>query len=103
MEEEGSVELNCKEPYLLESEIKAAIMEMKKNKAEGLDEFWKEICDKAMNELIGICRDMYEEGVWPTDFTRVVMIPLQKKAQYHRPISLISHASKNGENTHQED
>src|SRR6476469_8580989 len=39
------------------------------------------------------------EGIWPSDFTRVVMIPLQKKMNAvecsdHRTISLISHASK---------
>ena len=42
---------------------------------------------------------MYEDGVWPEDFTRVVMIPIQKKSnaiecEDHRTISLISHASK---------
>src|SRR6478609_11240968 len=42
---------------------------------------------------------MYVKGTWPSDFTRVVMIPLQKKMNAvecsdHRTISLISHASK---------
>src|SRR6478609_7599 len=42
---------------------------------------------------------MYAKGIWPSDFTRVVMIPLQKKMNAvecsdHRTISLISHASK---------
>src|SRR6476619_8369155 len=42
---------------------------------------------------------MYMKGIWPSDFTRVVMIPLQKKMNTvgcsdHRTISLISHASK---------
>src|SRR6476469_4170379 len=41
---------------------------------------------------------MYVKGIWPSDFTRVVMIPLQKKMNAvecsdHRTISLISHAS----------
>jgi Reverse transcriptase (RNA-dependent DNA polymerase) len=52
-----------------------------------------------MKELVGLCRDLYEQGAWPEDFTRVVMIPLQKKMNAvecgdHRTISLISHASK---------
>ena len=39
------------------------------------------------------------QGVWPEDFTKVIMIPLQKKVNAvecgdHRTISLISHASK---------
>ena len=41
---------------------------------------------------------MYVKGIWPSEFTRVVMIPLQKKMNAvecsdHRTISLISHAS----------
>src|SRR5580698_1937762 len=52
-----------------------------------------------MKELVEMCKKMYEEGVWPEDFTRVVMIPIQKKSnaidcEDHRTISLISHASK---------
>src|SRR6476619_5706000 len=42
---------------------------------------------------------MYVKGIWPSDFTRVVMILLQKKMNAversdHRTISLIAHASK---------
>src|SRR6476469_5350792 len=42
---------------------------------------------------------MYMKGIWPSDFTRVLMIPLQEKMNAvecsdHRTISLISHASK---------
>src|SRR6476661_1704792 len=41
---------------------------------------------------------MYVKGIWPSDFTSVVMIPLQKKMNAvecsdHRTISLISYAS----------
>ena len=44
-------------------------------------------------------QEMYLKGIWPSDFTRVVMIPLQKKMNAvecsdHRTISLIPHASK---------
>jgi hypothetical protein len=103
LEEEIYVENDDKGPALLESEIMAAIQEMRKNKAEGVDgipsEFWKVLGEKGMAELVGLCRDMYEQGRWPKDFTRVVMIPLQKKknaveCEDHRTISLISHASK---------
>ena len=55
--------------------------------------------EKGTNELVGLCKEMYMQGVWPEDFTKVIMIPLQKKANAvecgdHRTISLISHASK---------
>ena len=43
--------------------------------------------------------EMYKQGVWSEDHTRVIMMPLQKKANAvecgdHRTISLISHVSK---------
>jgi len=58
---------------------------------------------KAEKEVGKLCNDMYEEGVWPKDFSRVaymIGLPLQKKNNAiecgdHRKISLISHASKN--------
>ena len=42
---------------------------------------------------------MYVKGIWLSDFTRVVMIPLQKnmnavECSDHQTISLISYASK---------
>src|SRR6267154_5770412 len=52
-----------------------------------------------MQELCDICQSMYEEGKWPDDFTRTVMLPLPKKnnainCSEYRKISLICHASK---------
>src|ERR1051325_11436683 len=85
----------------IESELieRAAVAKMKQNKA-GVDgipaEFWKVLSGRALKELIGLCSQMYEEGVWPKDFSRVIMIPLQKKTNAVEcgTISLISHASK---------
>ena len=42
---------------------------------------------------------MYEYGVWPEDFTKIILIPLPKKTnamecEEYRTISLICHASK---------
>ena len=59
----------------------------------------KNIGEKALQELCGICRSMYEEGKWPDNFTKTVMIPLPKKnnainCSDYRTISLICHASK---------
>ena len=52
-----------------------------------------------MRELAELCIKIYETGKWPEDFTKVVMIPIQKKPHAvectdYRTISLISHASK---------
>ena len=100
---EASVREDCKGPELLTREITEAIKEMKRNKAVGVDnipaEFLKVLGDKGSKELVEMCKKVYNDGVWPEDFTRVVMIPLQKKSnavdcEDHRTISLISHASK---------
>ena len=56
---------------------------MKKNKAVGVDdilaEFLKALGEEETKELVEMCKELYDEGIWPEDFTRVVMIPLQKK------------------------
>ena len=62
----------------------AAIKKMKKNEAVGEDnipaEFWKVLGEKGTKELVALCKEMYVQGVRPEDFTKVIMIPLQKKA-----------------------
>src|SRR5277367_1279237 len=103
IEEEHRIGIDEKGPDLLESEILQALKDMKTGKAVGVDEvpaeFLKVLGEKGEKELVTLCKEMYIEGKWPEDFTRVVMIPLPKKANAvecsdHRTISLISHASK---------
>jgi hypothetical protein len=88
---------------LIGDEIRAAIREMKKRMAEGVDmipaEILKILGKEAYKHLGRICKQMYETGTWSEDFTKVVLIPLQKQQNAtecadHRTISLISHASK---------
>ena len=76
---------------------------MQTNKAEGFDgiprEFWKNLGQEGMKVLIDLCRQIYVTGIWPSDFTKAVMIPLPKKVNAveckdYRTISLIPHASK---------
>ena len=62
-------------------------------------EFLKSLGELSMRELSGLCKQIYESGIWPEDFTKVVMITLPKTANAvecsdHRTISLISHAAK---------
>ena len=61
---EGDINEDCKGPDLLDSEIVSAIGEMK---AVGVDnvpaEFWKVLGESGMKELIGLCKEMYEQGV----------------------------------------
>ena len=103
IEKEGEIEIDNVGPELLKSEVMEAIKYMTNNKAEGVDgvpaEFLKSLGQEATEELIKLCRDIYEQGVWPMDFTKVIMIPLPKKANAtacsdFRTISLIPHVSK---------
>jgi len=90
-------------PELLKEEVIRAVKDMKNNKAVGVDEipaeFWKSLGDKGIEEIVKLCKSMYDTGKWPSDFTRLVFVPLQKKenaldCEDHRTISLICHASK---------
>ena len=70
-------------PDVLKEEILAAIAEMKNNKAEGIDsipiEMIKNFGEKAMKELVQLCKDIYNTGVWPEDFLQTIMVPIKKK------------------------
>ena len=103
VEEAEEVEEDDKGPEVIKNEILAAIAEMKDGKAVGVDEIpaemLKSLGEKALQEICDLCQQMYEEGKWPDDFTRTVMIPLPKKnnavkCSDFRTISLICHASK---------
>src|SRR6476661_608198 len=101
IELENDVDEDSKGPVILDSEVTNAIEALKLGKAIGPagipDEFWKVLGAKGTKELVELCKEMYAKGIWPSDFTRVVMIPLQKKMNAvecsdHRTIGLISHA-----------
>ena len=52
-----------------------------------------------MKELINLSNEMYEKGKWPNDFTKAIIVALQKKSNAiecadHRTLSLMPHASK---------
>src|SRR4029077_820392 len=90
-------------PGLLDHEIEAAIKELKRGKAVGVDdipaEFLQLLDERALKELHELCKRIYDTGIWPKDLTKVVMIPILKKSNAvecadYRTISLISHASK---------
>src|SRR6478609_5392423 len=97
------VDEDSKCPVILDSEVTNAIEALKVGKAIGPGgmpaEFWKVLGAKGTKELVELCKEMYVKGIWPSNFTRVVMILLQKKMNAvecsdHRTISLISYASK---------
>ena len=69
VEREAIVPEDCKGPPLLTSEIIEAIKDMKKNKAVGVDdipaEFLKALGEEGIKELVKMCKEMYDEGIWP--------------------------------------
>ena len=76
---------------------------MKDKKAEGVDGIpaglLKGLGNKAMKELINLSKEMYEKGEWPNDFTKAIILTIQKKSNAiectdHRTLSLTPHASK---------
>ena len=89
-------------PDILRDEVITAINEMKNNKTEGIDSIQAEVfkCfrEKAVNELIELCQDIYRSGNWPEDFLQTIMIPLRKPnaatCEEYRTISLLTLASK---------
>ncbi|XP_012550728.1 uncharacterized protein LOC105842410 [Bombyx mori] len=86
----------------LKDEVRAAINHLKR-KAVGFDEIPIETI-KAMGEigvdiLHIICCRIWITGVWPSDWSHSIFIPLHKKGSTkkcnnYRLISLVSHASK---------
>ena len=107
IELELDVDEDSKDPVILHSEVTNAIKALKVGKAIGPDgiptEFLKVLGAKGtmqrkVRKLVELCKEMYVKGIWPSDFTGVVMIPLLKKMNAvecsdYQTISLISHAS----------
>ena len=90
-------------PEVLESEIEESIKQMKDRKAVEIDdiqgEMLKRLSGTARSEVICFCKEMYEKGQWPEDFTKGIVVTLPKKTntmkcKEHRTLSLITHASK---------
>src|SRR6218665_1733159 len=80
-----------------------AINEMKNKKSTGIDNILAEMIkspgEKATEELVLLCKRMYEKGEWPDDFKKSIVAPIEKKPNAtecgdFRTISLIPHASK---------
>ena len=88
---------------ILESEVEAAIRSLKIGKSPGVDnipaELLKSGSDILKKLLTDICNKIWETGIWPSEWTKSLIISLHKKGskqkcENYRTISLISHASK---------
>ncbi|XP_042881951.1 uncharacterized protein LOC122259316 [Penaeus japonicus] len=90
------------EPVILESEVRAANIKLKMNKAPGFDNLPAELIKCGGDPIIKtlhLCNRILQTGKWPTQWTQSILIPIpkkkmSKKCSEHRTISLISHPSK---------
>ena len=82
IENEVDVCEDNKGPYLIESEILQTIKEMKDERAVGCKKITAELIKNSSTtttkKLAQICQQIYNEGVWPKDFLKTVMIPIEK-------------------------
>ena len=101
------VESKCegeeREDEILKSEVEIAIKGLKRNKIPGEDNISAELIQEGGETTVNImhvlCNKILNSGVWPTQWTEVILIPLPKKANSkkcsdYRTLSMISHASK---------
>ncbi|XP_063595249.1 uncharacterized protein LOC134772112 [Penaeus indicus] len=95
---EGEIEQD-----ILESEVRAAIIKLKMNKAPGFDNLPAELIkcggDPTVKTLHLLCNRILQTSKWPTQWTQSILIPIpkkkmSKKCSEHRTVSLISHPSK---------
>ncbi|KAI8433901.1 hypothetical protein MSG28_015827 [Choristoneura fumiferana] len=91
------------EPDILKEEVRSAIKHLKSGKAVGSDEIPIETIrccgDYGVDIFHRICNLIWRTGVWPTEWTHSLFIPLHKKGSTtkcsnYRLIALITHASK---------
>ena len=103
LEEESRVEEDNLGPGIIDSERERALRDMKARKAVGVDnipcELLKNLGKDGKKRFFELVRRIYEEGCWPEDFVKTVLIPLPKKKKAvecgnYRTISLISHAAE---------
>src|SRR6478609_8108598 len=78
IELELDVDEDSKGLVILDNEVTNAIEALKIGKAirpDGIPaEFWKVLGAKGTKELVELCKEICVKGIWPSDFTRVVMI-----------------------------
>ena len=83
LEEEENVGIDQRGPELIDTEILAAIDELKSGKAEGCDgipaELLKALGEKGKKCLVEVCKSIYETGKWPDDFTKAIIVTIEKK------------------------
>ena len=89
-------------PVLL-SEVEEAVRNLKLGKSPGVDNIPAELLKhggaEVTKSLTKLCQKIFENKIWPKDWTQSLIIPLPKKGntkqcQNYRTISLISHPNK---------
>ena len=101
--EEDVVTEEDHEGEILRAEVELAVRSLKTNKSPGADNVNAELIQCGGEDTVKIlhmlCNLIFRSGVWPTQWTESILIPIPKKMNSRkcsdfRTISLISHASK---------
>jgi hypothetical protein len=83
--------------------VARAMKEVADGKSAGMDEvpieLFKAAGETALDRMHLICKELWESGEWPEDWTNSIFIPIPKKGDLgncgnYRTIALVSHASK---------
>jgi hypothetical protein len=86
-----------KGPYILHSEVKKAIKEMRDKKATGDDDVLGDVLkllgEDGLNIMMQLTNKMYGTGEWPKDFIEVTTVTLKKKPKATN-CSTIAHTAK---------
>ena len=91
------------EPEVMEIEVKEALRHISNRKSAGCDgipiELLKAGGEEAVKVMTGLCNCIWKRKEWPTDWKKLVYVPIYKKGDKkecgnYRTIALISHASK---------
>ena len=103
IEDESEVEKDDMGACILRSEFDAAIKDLQRNKAPGIDDIPAELIkyagEKTLTRLYKTICDIYLTGDIPSDFEKNIIIPIPKKKRAEkcedfRTISLTTHVSK---------
>ena len=103
LEEEENVRINERGPKLIDTDILAAIDNLKSGKGVDCDgipaELLKASEERGKKCLLEVCKSINETGKWLDDFTKTIIVTIENKMNAsecadHRTINLIAHELK---------
>ena len=73
-------------PDIMYNEFEKALYELKNGKSEGIDNISTELLkasgSRGKHEMFEICKQIYNQGKWPEDFMKSIVIPTNRKEKW---------------------